>query len=181
MRRGITLFEVLIVIAIVAVLASILYTASAPSRLQAKTVASLSNLKQCHVAVSLYRADHDGDLPYNSAYNRLTLERNDFYGVTKELTKSPCAPHPSTNASFYITFLRVHASDPGAPRPPDPNEGVEPEEHSPLFADLNCNPADLDVVADYTVKLGLAVYRDGSLLRRRRPGLVFSSKFWKEP
>jgi len=60
---GFTLIELLVVIAIIAALAAILFPVLAQAKSAAKRSASLSNLQQIGVAVSLYIADHDDHLP----------------------------------------------------------------------------------------------------------------------
>ncbi len=62
-RPGFTLIEVLIVIAIVSVLATILFPALVAARRTAHRVSCLNNLRQLHVAFTLYADDHDGACP----------------------------------------------------------------------------------------------------------------------
>ncbi len=58
-----TLVELLIVIAILAVLAGILFTVFAPAKEKARQTQCISNLKQVGMAVLLYRQDYDGQWP----------------------------------------------------------------------------------------------------------------------
>ncbi|NCO36758.1 MAG: hypothetical protein AUJ92_19460 [Armatimonadetes bacterium CG2_30_59_28] len=62
-RRGFTLIEMLIVIAIMAILAAILFPVFAKAREKARQAACSSNLKQIGLAVMMYISDYDQVLP----------------------------------------------------------------------------------------------------------------------
>jgi prepilin-type N-terminal cleavage/methylation domain-containing protein/prepilin-type processing-associated H-X9-DG protein len=59
-RRGFTLIEILVVIAILAVLMAILFPVFARAREKARQTSCLSNLKQLSLAEGMYRSDWDG-------------------------------------------------------------------------------------------------------------------------
>ena len=63
-RRGMTLIELLIVLAIISILTAILFPAIARSREAARTTACLSNLQQLGKAIAIYQTDYDGYYPY---------------------------------------------------------------------------------------------------------------------
>jgi len=64
MRRGFTLVELLVVIAVLAILAGILFPVFAKARERGRAAACLSNLKQFGLAVIAYSDDWDGKYPY---------------------------------------------------------------------------------------------------------------------
>lgn len=62
-RRGFSLVELLTVVAIIGVLASISFVAIGKARASAKQSACISHLRQLGVGFRLYAADHQGQLP----------------------------------------------------------------------------------------------------------------------
>jgi prepilin-type N-terminal cleavage/methylation domain-containing protein len=73
-RRGFTLVELLVCVAIIAVLAGILFTTLAPVRERARETRCLSNLRQISKAIQIYRQDYQGqDPPAALTYDQLGL------------------------------------------------------------------------------------------------------------
>jgi prepilin-type N-terminal cleavage/methylation domain-containing protein len=62
---GFTLLELLVVVAIMAILAAILLPALARARARAQGIFCLNNTRQLALAWQLYADDHDGRLPFN--------------------------------------------------------------------------------------------------------------------
>lgn len=63
-RKGFTLVELLIVIAILAILAALLFPAFAKAREKARQATCTSNLKQLGMAMEMYLQDYDESFPY---------------------------------------------------------------------------------------------------------------------
>lgn len=62
--QGFTLVELLVVIAVIALLAALLFPVFASARGKAREIACVSNLRQLGLAVSMYTQDNDGLYPY---------------------------------------------------------------------------------------------------------------------
>jgi prepilin-type N-terminal cleavage/methylation domain-containing protein/prepilin-type processing-associated H-X9-DG protein len=66
-----TLIEVLIVIAIIAIMAAILFPFFASAKHKSKNVACLSNVKQISLGILMYSQDYDEKMPYAKRYQEL--------------------------------------------------------------------------------------------------------------
>ena len=65
-RRGFTLIELLIVIAIIAILASLLLPSLAKGKDAAKRTVCLSNQKQLYLGWWTYAQENNGNIPHNN-------------------------------------------------------------------------------------------------------------------
>jgi len=99
-RSAFTLLELLVVVAIIAILAALLLPTLAAAKSKAKRVTCLNNLKQINLAVVLYAGDNQDTLP---------AEPNTTFGGV------------ATNiwALFYKPLVMKYAGLPGAPSPQD--------------------------------------------------------------
>jgi prepilin-type N-terminal cleavage/methylation domain-containing protein/prepilin-type processing-associated H-X9-DG protein len=64
-RAGFTLIELMVVVAVIAILAAILYPVFAQARDRARQASCVSSLKQIGTAMDLYRQDYDQSFPTN--------------------------------------------------------------------------------------------------------------------
>jgi len=62
-RQGFTLVELLVVLAIIAILAAILFPVFSQAKTAAKKTADLSNMKQMALALTMYADDNDDQIP----------------------------------------------------------------------------------------------------------------------
>lgn len=116
-QLGFTLIELLVVIAIIAILAAILFPVFTSVRKSAYLSTCTSNMKQFALAINLYRADNNGNLPqalniWSIDYNNpmSTMQWNYFdglypyfknLGVAKCPSKAITAVKKSLDALWY--------------------------------------------------------------------------------
>jgi len=112
-RVGFTLVEVLIVAAILAVLAAIVFSATVQSRRSGHTAACTSNLRQAAQALEVYLQDSDGTLP-DTLYH-------DFSPILPYLGDASVLACPLDPYSLGANFQSTRAT---GKRTLDPNHGV---------------------------------------------------------
>ncbi|MGC4042269.1 MAG: prepilin-type N-terminal cleavage/methylation domain-containing protein [Armatimonas sp.] len=114
-KAAFTLIELLVVIAIIAILAAILFPVFAQARAKARTVATMSNLKQIGIASMMYAQDYDetvhpaernyGDYRAYPYYLYPYSKNFDFFwdAAQERYTDGKLDPAlPETNVDYYL-------------------------------------------------------------------------------
>lgn len=86
-RYAFTLIEVLVVVAIIALLISVLMPSLARARAQSRVAVCLANLKQCGNGFGTYTADHKGRLPMRGGYT-YNIKEPDVYFIKNAYKKN---------------------------------------------------------------------------------------------
>lgn len=97
-QRGFTLIEMMIVVAIIAILVTILVPNLMRARAQAQTAACESNLKEIATALELYETDHDA---YPASGN-VDSSNTDFLPYVQQVPVDPAAG-PGKPYTFTVT------------------------------------------------------------------------------
>jgi len=79
--RAFTLIELLVVLAVIVVLAALLFPALAAGKLKAQRAGCLSNLRQVGIGINLYASENNGYIPYGPKAAAFTSPL-DFYPST---------------------------------------------------------------------------------------------------
>lgn len=113
-KRGFSLVELLVVIALIALLAGILFPVFAAAGSQARQSSCASNLKQIGLALVQYAQDHDETMPptrRNDTGTTTNPTRNTWYNLLQPYIKNTnvfrCAGALRTNASADAYYLPV--------------------------------------------------------------------------
>lgn len=109
-KSGFTLIEILVVIAIVVLLAALLFPVFQSVRARSRTTVCISNLKQLGLAISQYAADYDDRLPYapNPSTKEVISRPQSYYGepldsiaATLPDIRFALKPYGATPALFF--------------------------------------------------------------------------------
>ena len=183
---GVTLVEVLVSAAIVAVLAGLTFGAALLVKERSAVAVCTSNLRQLHGSLVLYRADWDGEGRYGDMHvmglpDARASAPNRFWQVHKGL-RCPLAPKPwphgggrylhlwqpekpSVKGSGYRESWAAHAASMG--------------ERSVVFVDINHNPSDMAWANPTVPKRSLGIRLDGSFQNVLKPGFPDTLAFWE--
>lgn len=159
--RGLTLAEVLVVITLILILASLLFPIARRSKEAARSTTCTSNLRQIYLAVSLYQVDHDDYPPNNLAWPGL----KPYY---PQLLRCPESKQPYP-ALHYLLIAK------GITDPQDERERLKNESWERCRQERG--PA-LPVVIDHNHTSNLSL---GKLLLARADGSVHSVRWEPMP
>jgi prepilin-type N-terminal cleavage/methylation domain-containing protein/prepilin-type processing-associated H-X9-DG protein len=111
LRRGFTLIELLVVVAIIAILAAFLLPALKGAKASARSIVCMNNLRQIHIAFSLYANDHRGAIPptcrFGSSQPGLwnyywLMIGNSYLGASQTYQTSPGYPAVANGPRYPI-------------------------------------------------------------------------------
>lgn len=117
MKRAFTLVEILIVIAVIAILAALIFPVFGSVRDKSKQAVCLSNLSQIGKAVALYASDYDDRLPWavSSTHKKAFASGQDVFmepgfntlGKTMPDLRSAVKPYGATEQVFICPLDHV--------------------------------------------------------------------------
>ena len=181
-RRGFTITEMLVCIAIVAIVAAIMTPVFAGVRRSSQISASMGNLHQMHLALKLYQMDEGGEGKYGSLEEMglpdgkyVVLKR---FGTPLPMWQSPCGQNPAWEQSPLVIQYDY--------RPEydfDDFERIAPDykENLVMFSDMNCADHGEPLHSNYVPHLGLGMLLSGSLQKLRKTGDDRHQSWWAPP
>ena len=111
-RRGFTLVELLVVLAVIAILASLLLPALAGAKSRAHTVKCMNNLRQIGLASAMYVDDReDGELPASQHTGKSWVATLAPYAATN-IYRCPKDRHPTRLYTYALNDFLLKPSDP---------------------------------------------------------------------
>lgn len=177
-RSAITLVEVLVVLAIIAIVAGLTYPSVRRASEGAKVSASLLRGKQIHMALMLYREDSGGETGAYGEPSIMNLPTDSYslfwdklYGLDEGMLRSPCG---RLDASGLIMDIY-----------PTPIEGTiwapnakKYEESTPVVMDFHCNPPNPYLGSHRVTKRAIVTALSGTSYIKRSKGHASEWKHW---
>lgn len=191
-KSGFTLIEVIVVVVILALLAAILTPVFVRAKNQAQVTESVAKMRQCHVALQLYRDQWDGDDSSGDFFQMglwqgWDMMQNwwDFLGVRPEFVDSPCKRSYEGTAmsrkwnqityapEFYSKWAEMNGNNVGYLK--------KYRWRALAFMDTYCTDPPLQQTNPYRTKRFLAVLLNGELVNKRRAGSMLVLENWSDP
>ena len=177
-----SIIELLVCVAIVAVVAAIMTPVFASARHSGQVTASLGNLHQMHLGLKLYQADENGEGKYGSLEemglpNGLFVIRNRF-GTPLSIWRSPCGQNPSWQP---VPIVIQYDYRPEANLEDFASVAPTYRESLVMFSDMNCADHGEPLRSDYIPHLGLGVFLSGTLVKPRKTGDDRHQSWWSTP
>ncbi len=121
-RRAITLLELLVVVAIVAILSSLGLKVFAQAKRRAKSITDVSNMRQLYAAVTMYENDQDGQAPEILPLVMTYIKDEHVFSSVLDPRKqnplkagwnpSPCGAINDPRSPYRVSYAYLRASMP---------------------------------------------------------------------
>lgn len=177
-HRGLTLVQLLVAIGTLALLSALLFPTIRGQVDKAKQKGCVSNLRQLHAALMLYREAQDGAVPYgrgeamglppimSMVYPSLVPDKHVFH----------CrAPSGNYAAKVFTQLWAVSGMD--GLFPPWPEYINQYKEDAVLLVDMNHDPAEHPRL-EYVTHYGIAIYLGGQVRVVHRVGTPTNRTWW---
>lgn len=180
-RKAFTLVEVLVVLAILAIIAALLFPVYSSSKNAAGKVVSYSKLKQSHLGLLLYREDYGGDNGHygkpslmNLPYDHWVFTDQGDYGVDWDLRRpGGCPPWQAERRVTGFVFSNMTDESDW------PRDSILYQENTVVFGDVSCNPRkDYLATSPRRTKTSVAVFLSGQIITRTGRGDFVGSGFY---
>ncbi|MCH8274690.1 MAG: type II secretion system protein [Armatimonadetes bacterium] len=172
-RKGFTLTEVLVILTILAVLAALLFPVLRRATERGKEVTCLSNFRQMHIALELYRADYEGAGRYGEAAAMgmppTTLWLIPYGYDPREMR---CPGISFTNQVERALYMEMWGGKDWVPTV------TEFEDDTVIYIDLNHSFPGRSIYSESNTHRAIGLYLGGHIETRIRTGSPDSLKWW---
>lgn len=176
--RGLTLAQTLVVLGILALLSSLTYPLVRAQIEKSQQRVCMSNLKQIHAALMLYREAQGSTVPYGDAAAMglpPSLSDLEMAGYIDLLKVRCAAPLGNYSRGAWTIMFPVYGSDGIPPRWRDYVEQYK--ENAILVADLNHDRAQ-HASSEFQTHLGIGLYLGGQVRTIQRVGDATERTWW---
>lgn len=183
-RAAFSILEILVVMAIIMILVGVMTPVFKQVKRRGQITASMSNLRQMHLALKIYQSDHAGDAVYGEPSamgfppgEYLVLNR---FGTPLRMWGSPCGQNyrwSDKPAIIQYDFFPYEV-----PSHKIADIAARFEENLLTFRDLNCSDDYEDLRNPLEPHRGLGVLLSGQAVNRRMTGHILTdAAWWAEP
>ncbi len=176
-----TLVEILVCLAIMAIVAGLLTPVFVRAVDSAKVQSSLNKLHQGHLALMLYQSDNGGMLSYGTAADMNLPDFEQFVrtraNLPAEVLRSSCRRDPQISQSSKAFDFRYNPDDTVEAA----SEAKRFQENYMLLVDEMCDDPGNPPRDYYIAHRMLGVTLGGQLLNIRKPGNYHKPDWWIDP
>lgn len=171
-KKGFSLIEIMVVIAILAVLTAFLFPTFARAKMSAKVSASKLNLKGFWMVLEMYRQDNDEKVDYGSVtdmglpappmgFTRFleSYSKDPLFRWENHRGLSPCGitvGNEPFRGIFYFGYMNFDW----------PKDVLRYKDKTVILADKNCNTSDIRVDCQLCTKRSIGITLAGHILDR---------------
>ncbi len=176
-RSGVTLIEVMVVVSIIVLLASLTFPVLVGAKHRVKKERSVQQMKQLHLALILYceEEEHEGPLGLGLPPDSVSFRK--ARSLPRELFRTGGSSSKSPGQAALYTWMppALHANTDGLM--PLWNAHVARTDRNPIFlVDETFTPN----VGQFSTKFGVGIFFDGHLENRRTRGSLSRYSLWED-
>lgn len=180
LRHAFTLVELIVCVAIIAIVMAIATPVFVRAKKSAQIQASMSNLHQMFIAGKLYQMDWDGDGRYGDldvmGLPSVIWPQFRLSDLGGKPAKSPCGLDPGWMGTEIVVHHYIYRPGEGGPK--FAQYATMWKENMLFFSDLNCDDHSIPVYSREFAHRGLGVLLSGRLVNLYKKGQMTGDDYW---